>query len=363
MKILYLITSADMGGAQKYVLSLAHHFEGMIAAGSERSELFTAAEELRIKTFKLTHVRRRIHPIQDFLAIFEIKNLIQQIRPDIVHLNSSKMGILGSIAGKLSGCKVVYTAHGFAFLEQGPRLKILCLRLMEKMVRPFRSAIIAVSDADARHALQHRLISPQKLTVIHNGIDSINFLAKPEARQKLNLPPDKIIIGSIANLYPNKGLDILLESAAWLNDPRQIFVIIGAGPEMPKLQDQIHRLHLEIKFLLLGTVKNAASMLKAFDIFVLPSRKEGFPFVLLEAMQAGLPIIATDVGGNQEALAGAGLIIPAQNIEKLGSAIRTLSNDAAKTLKLSQDALARSHKFTLAKMLAETKLVYTTLIN
>src|SRR5580700_5834833 len=117
MKILYVINQADGGGAQKYVLDMAEHFKGSIAAGTEASQLFDQAKKRGINTFPLRHLKRNISPWHDLAAIFEIKKLILTERPDIIHLNSSKAGFLGSVAGRLAGVKVVFTAHGFFYFK------------------------------------------------------------------------------------------------------------------------------------------------------------------------------------------------------------------------------------------------------
>src|SRR5579864_6756570 len=117
MNILYIITRADGGGAQRYVLSQARHFGGSVAAGTEDSALFEEAKKLGLRTFPLKHLKRDINLWHDFLALFEIRSLVKFLKPDVVHLNSTKAGFVGSVAAKMAGAKVVFTAHGFRFLE------------------------------------------------------------------------------------------------------------------------------------------------------------------------------------------------------------------------------------------------------
>ena len=117
MRILYVITQADGGGAQKYTLALAKHFNGAIAAGNEAERLFIDAQRAGLKTFELTHLKRNINLWHDVLAVWEIRKLIKSYNPDIVHLNSSKAGILGSFACIGTKAKMIFTAHGFVFNE------------------------------------------------------------------------------------------------------------------------------------------------------------------------------------------------------------------------------------------------------
>jgi len=416
MQILYIITQADGGGAQKYVLSLAKHFRGTIAAGDEAGKLFDNAKQAGLTVFPLTHLKRNIHPWHDFLAVWEIKQLIKNLQPDIVHLNSTKAGILGSFASiglkkrktlinydrnlLLSKSKMIFTAHGFRFNEPLSFPAKNFYLALEKTASIYRDFIITVSDADRKSALNNKIINENKIQTIHNGIPQINFLTKEEARQKLNLPNNKFaqryssdedeitstnalkneqkndhsitknsaefIFGTIANFYKSKGIDVLIEAISRLDQPvkdKCQFVIIGEGKEKKNLELRIKNHSLEKQIILLGKINNAPKYLKAFDAFILPSRKEGFPFVILEAMQAGLPIIATDVGGNKEALDDAGIIIPPEDSTVLAKEIFRFTYDRINASKLSQKALERSKLFTEQKMLTETESIYQKLLN
>ena len=375
MKILYIITQADRGGAQKYVLCLARHFGGTIAAGNEAGQLFEAARNLQLTTYNLQHLKRNINPWNDLLAACEIRQLIKNLRPDIVHLNSTKAGILGSFAciglktgdwflngrQKSNHPKIIFTAHGFIFNEPlNFAVKNFYLAL-EKIASGYRDFIITVSDADRDSALAYKLIAPNKITTIHNGIGQIEFLDKPQARAALKLPDDKIIIGTIANFYKTKGLDVLIKAVAMINEEIKSkiqVVIIGDGPEFGNWKLEIGNLQLENTIKLLGKIENAAKYLRAFDCFVLPSRKEGLPYTLLEAMQAGLPIVATNVGGNPEALNDAGILIEPENPQALADAILKLTNDKNLAAQLSAKALQKSAEFTEAQMLQKTESIY-----
>jgi glycosyltransferase involved in cell wall biosynthesis len=180
-------------------------------------------------------------------------------------------------------------------------------------------------------------------------------------RAKLNLPTDKKIVGTIANFYKTKGIDVLIEAVN--TQPKStlektLFVIIGDGTEFKNLKLKIKNLKLENNIRLMGKIDNASIYLKAFDVFVLPSRKEGFPFAILEAMQASLPIIAADVGGNKEALGDTGILVPSENPDALSRVINTVLRDSNTVRSISGKTFERSKLFTEEKMLEETKNVY-----
>jgi glycosyltransferase involved in cell wall biosynthesis len=361
MKILYIITQADGGGAQNYVLTLAKYFGGTIAAGSEATELFDAAKNLQLTTYNLQHLKRAINPLNDFLGAWEIRRLIENEKPDIVHLNSSKAGILGSFASIGLKTKIIFTAHGFIFNEPMGSAKKNFYLAAEKLASGYRDYIITVSDADKNSALANNLISPNKVGTIHNGIGQIDFLNKQQARTDLKLPDDKIIIGTLANFYKTKGLDVLIDAVALLDEDIQSkiqVVIIGDGSERKNLEFRIMNYELGNCVKLMGKIPDASKFLKAFDIFVMPSRKEGFPYAILEAMAAGLPIIASNVGGMPEALGNAGMIIKPEDPKALANAIKYLVGDNEKRNELSRTALQRSKLFTEAIMLEQTQEIY-----
>jgi len=407
MKILYIITQADGGGAQKYTLALAKHFNGAIAAGNEATKLFMDAQRAGLETFELKHLKRDISPWHDFLAVWEIRQLIKSYNPDIVHLNSTKAGILGSFAAigtktkaaprtgqqGWTGTRVIFTAHGFVFNESlSLPVKNFYLAL-EKIASGYRDFIITVSDADRQSALNNKIIAADKIATVHNGLPPIDFLPKDRARQELGLPPVSLplppgegrlalnpseasglggegfqnifIIGNTSNFYRTKGLDVLIDAIAILDKkspPDFQLAILGKGKLQKDLEQQIARLNLGAKIRLLTNLQRADIYLKAFNIFVLPSRKEGLPFALLEAMQAGLPIIATNVGGIPETLGDAGILIPPDDSRALAKAISDLLSDQTKQKELSQKALLQSKLFTEEKMLAETEKVYKLVI-
>ncbi len=365
MNILYVITQADGGGAQNYVLALARRFGGQVAAGNEAHELFGKANALGLETYELRHLKRDISLVDDFLAMWEIRHLVQTLKPDIVHLNSTKAGILGSFACVGVKTKVVFTAHGFIFNEPMSWVKKSFYLALEKTASAYRKFIIAVSEADRTAALNNNLIAPDKITVIHNGIKPILFLPKEEAREKLDLPSDKIIIGTLANFYKTKGLDVLIQAIGLLSDnikSKIIVMIIGDGSDAANLKLEIRNLKLENQISLPGNIPDASKYLSALDIFILSSRKEGFPYSILEAMRAGLPIIATNVGGVPEALGDTGILIEPENPQLMAEKLTRLINDPSLQKTLGQKAQLRAQNFTEEKMLQATEQIYKKLL-
>src|SRR3989338_1463671 len=365
-KILYLITQSEWGGAQRYIFDLANNlkndYEITVTAGGE-DELLKEINEIGVRTFPLKNLVREISPAKDILAYFEIKKLAKLIKPDILHLNSSKAGVLGAFAGKHAGVKkIIYTVHGFSFNEPMAKWKKYLYLLAEKLSAKYKDKIICVSEFDRQTGIKNKIGDQKKLITIHNGVGQIELLDKNQARQLLNLPPDKIVIGTIANFYPTKGLNYLISAANEVikNYPNILFRLIGFGQLENELRQQIKKLNLENNFFI-GKLLAGNRYLLAFDYYVLPSVKEGFPYAILEAMQTGLPIIATNVGGIPEIIKDGqnGLLVNPADPKSITNAIDYLMKNQGAADRLAKQAKIDVVKnFSLEKMLIETKRVY-----
>jgi len=387
MKILYVITQSELGGAQKNVLDLAvglkNKHEILVAAGGD-GPFFEQLRKNQVPCARLKYLRRAINPYFDLLGLLEIKKLIQKEEPDILHLHSSKAGILGSIAASTlqlrSGhkLKIIYTVHGAVFTAAFSAMAQKIFLWLEKYTAKFKDKIICVSANDKKLWLEYGAAEEGKLTVIHNGIaaEKIDFLEREEARKNLN---DKFpisnkalnlndknlkIIGTIANLYPEKGLAHLIKAAKIMNKntmaPEAIFVVIGEGKEREMLEGMIKERNLENRFFLVGALPQAAQYLKAFDVFVLPSIKEGFPYVLLEAMAAGLPIVSSLIGGTPEIIKNGedGFLILSKNPKILAERIADILDNPELAEKLSEKAREKVREFSVERMVEETERVY-----
>src|SRR3989339_838731 len=339
--ILYLITQSEMGGAQKYIFDLVSHLkdEYNVEVGfgeqGETGELAIKLKEIGIKYHVIRNLKRKISFKNDFLAFWQIRKLIKKTKPDIVHLNSSKISILGSLASIFLKIKIIYTAHGWVFNEPD------CNNFYKKAERfsaKFKNTIICVSEFDRQAALREKITEEVKLITVHNGVRPINFLERPEAQRKLKekLPPSAmfkinegdILIGSIGNLYKTKGFEKLIIN----NNLHVKIIIIGKdGGEKEELENWIRQLGVQKNIILLGQLENASQILKAFDLYVCSSVKEGLSYTIIEAMLAGLPIVATSVGGNGELIEDqqTGILVDTQNAEKyftIGSMVEKTKN-------------------------------------
>ncbi|MDD2807003.1 MAG: glycosyltransferase family 4 protein [Patescibacteria group bacterium] len=368
-KILYIVTQSEWGGAQRYIFDLANEFKAKgyqvaIAAGGDE-ELFDKLKQQGIQTYQLKNLVREINPLKDIAAYFEIKKLLKNFAPDILHLNSSKAGVIGAMAGRHTGIKkIIYTVHGFVFNEPMSKLKKIIYVWAEKFSARYKNKLICVSEYDRQTGIQNKITNANKLITINNGIQKIDFNSTNEARLKLHLPENKIIVGTVANFYLTKGLSYLIDaSKTVITDwPDILFVLVGDGRLRPSLENKISELGLKNSFILLGRQpSDFYKLLKAFDIYCSASVKEGLSYTILEAMQAGLPIVATKVGGIPEMIQDKsnGLMVPPADKQALAGAIIELIKNKNLAATLGRQAkIDFENKFSLDKMIFKTEKVY-----
>jgi glycosyltransferase involved in cell wall biosynthesis len=331
MKILYFVTQGEQGGAQKYVADLANGIltspltrlrgvEVFVATGIQKESkdkwLFETLENSGVKKDNLFEIKnhvREISLVKDFLGLLDLIKIIRKVKPDVLHTNSSKAGLIGAIAGFLTRTKTVFTVHGFFFLEPMGLPKKVLFIFIEFFSSLLRSFTILISEKDILVGKKFWILrNTEKFKLIYNGVDDKlkeNILDKESARkyifEKIGIQDNaEKIIGTIANLYRTKGLEYFIDSAKLVLDkkPNTLFVVLGFGEESyrKELEEKILANGLSQNFFLLGRTPFAYRYLKAFDLFTLTSVKEGLPYTLLEAKMAGVKIVATKVGGIEE---------------------------------------------------------------
>ncbi|MDB5225054.1 MAG: hypothetical protein JWL87_6 [Candidatus Adlerbacteria bacterium] len=300
-KILYVITKSNWGGAQRYVFDLATHldpvrFEAAVAFGQPGR----LAEELvrsGVATHPIKSLQRDISLWSDIKSFFELYWLMIEVNPDVVHLNSSKAAGIGALAARLAGIRrVVFTAHGWPFWEPRSTPARAAIWLLSWLTALLSHQVICISEFDAKVARRMPLIS-RKVVRIYNGVGPMEL---GDGRvMRAAFPEGARITGTIGELNRNKNQQALIEAAR--RNIHMHVAIVGEGELRTELEALIKKYGLESRVKLFGFMP-AAEVLRGFDIFALPSLKEGLPYVLLEARAAGLPIEATRVGGIPEIL-------------------------------------------------------------
>jgi glycosyltransferase involved in cell wall biosynthesis len=372
-RVLYIITKSVWGGANRYIFDLATNLKNShqiyIAAG-DKGRFYQKLKKTGIPYYNINHFQRSINLFKDIFAFFEVLGLLFQIKPNIVHVNSSKAGGIVGVAGwiyRLFSFKkllLVFTAHGWAFKEDRPKWQIELIKFFSKLTALFYHKIICVSKYDRKIALKNKITSRKKLIAIHNGIDieGLSFLSKREAQKKLLGRISPLVIGTIAEWTKNKGIFYFLESLKDIKKDEFDVILIGSGenPDKYELYNYIQENKMK-NIHLIEWIENAASYLKAFDVFVLPSVKEGLPYTILEAMAAKVPIVATNVGGIPEMIQDniTGILTKPKNSQELATKINQLINNPQKTKRIAEKARRKlEEEFSLETMLKETRKIY-----
>jgi glycosyltransferase involved in cell wall biosynthesis len=374
-KILYVITKSNWGGAQKYVFDLATNvdpeFEVAVILGGTGT-LKTKLEEKNVRVISFPFLARNIDPFNDIKTFFSLIKLFKTERPDIVHLNSSKIGALGSVAAHLAKVpRIIFTAHGWAFNENRSWLSKKVFWFFHWITVIFSHQTIAVSEAVKRDMIASPF-TKNKMTVIPNGIGEIPLKNKDDARAIIlsektanSLPKDTFWIGTISELHSNKGLEYAIRAMKKLKDSRPefhfIFVVMGEGGERKNLENIICELHLEQNIFLVGHKENASSLLPALDIFLLSSITEALAFVVLEAGMANLPVIASKVGGIPEIIQDmkSGILVPPRNPDEIVKALEFIISNPTKAIEFKENLYANVlENFSFKKMIADTVVIY-----
>lgn len=359
-KILYAITKGNEGGAQRYLYDLVRslprdRYEPLVLIGGDSgSWLHKACTALEVRSVTARSIGRDVSPGSDLASFFEFVNLFRRELPFVVHLNSSKIGFVGALAARLAGVpRIIFTAHGWAFKEKRGFLMRAIFWLGHAATMLLADVTIANSRATAREA-------PLKkgLVTIPLGIEPPAFLSREEARTRLGV--DGTIYGTIAELHRSKGLDVLIDAVPSMVHTAHV-VIIGEGEKRAALIARITAKKLKDRVTLVGHKENAAQYLKALAIFVLPSRTESAGYVILEAGLAGLPVVATSVGGIPEIIEDGvtGLLVPPENPTALAEAIEKLCADTILRQKLGAALKQKVERdFPLDLMVLRTVTLY-----
>lgn len=324
-KLLFVVTLAEVGGAQSYVCNLLpavrERFDVTVAAYGEGPLKDTAAA-LRVPFVGLEQLRRPLSA-RDVLGLFELIRLFRRLRPDIVHLNSSKAGVVGRVAAfaaRVPAC--VFTVHGWAFkASPGPSSRLYLWA--DRAVRRLADSIVCVSETELRAGLAARVCAAEQATVIPNAVD---VAPPPPSRPGSRRPVELVSVGRLAT---PKDFSTLIEALALLPHGEARLVVLGDGPLRPALEREIDAHGLREHVVLVGEVRDVTPYLRSADVFVLASRSEGMPMSVLEAMAAGLPVVASDVGGVHEVVddGTTGFLVPPGDASTLADRIGRLVRD------------------------------------
>ena len=355
MRLLSRVTKADLGAAQVNVLDLLRGLRDVqdAAVGAGEAGCFTdAVRKLGIPHYVLPNLVQPVSPGKDLRAVADVARLIRSIRADMVHAHTSKAGVIGRLAARVAGVPAVFTAHTWCFAE-GTSWKSRAAIPLERIIGRLGGFIINVSDTNRDLALRHRIAPEQRMRTVWNGVPDTRHRARPDA----GWLPEVVML---ARCVEQKDLPLLLRVMAKINCPVKT-VFVGDGPELPRLKEEAEQLGVANRVDFLGRRWDVAQLLSRAHIFAFPTNGEGLPLSILEAMRAGLPVVASNVGGVSEAVVNGetGFLVETGDEEGFHRRLVDLLDDPSLRRRMGAAGRARyESRFTLRHMLDKTMAVY-----
>lgn len=383
-KILYVITKSSWGGAQRYVYDLAtgvprKEFDVAVILGGE-GELKSHLESKGVRVITVKNLIRDISIAKEIFVLFSFFQIFRNEKPDIVHINSSKAGGLGALAARLYNflpkgnplktesyklrANIIFTAHGWPFNEERGSFERTLIWIASWITALLAHTVITLSNADLRKT-ERMPWTRRKTVLIRNGVAPVRFLSKQAARTRMlgaerNEKGKRLWIGTVAELHRNKGIRYALEAVCKISrDVR--FVVVGDGEERQTLESFARESCRPESVLFAGKHPRAETLYKAFDVFLLPSLKEGLPYALLEAGMAGLPVVASAVGGIPNIVDDmqTGILVQKKNPREILRALNFLLENEGRRAQFGEALRAKVTKeFSLDAMKRATYALY-----
>lgn len=352
-----------VGGAQVHVRDMAvglkksGHDIYLVTGGEEN--IHDAIKENKIELFYCKHLIRNLNLPSDIKAVLELRKIVKEIQPDLIATHSSKAGILGRITGWMLGIPTIFTAHGWSYSGGIPSKKRRLYVIFEKIIGRISNGVITVSEYDNELALRHKVLPPEKLIRIHNGVHDIESAKRTKYRDGT---PNIIMVARFAP--PKKQLE-LIKALYQIRHIQWNVSFAGDGPLLQEAKSFVHSRGLSDRVSFLGNRQDIKEILHQSDLFVLLSDWEGLPLSILEAMRGSLPIVASDVGGVKEAVIHSenGFLITKDNCNELVEKLVVML--VSPSLRMNMGKRSRQfyeEKFTFENMYSQTVTYYKEMI-
>lgn len=360
MKLLYVITRSDsVGGAQYHLRDLAAAMQGrghqvQLVVGGQDGPFFPLLDEAGLAYTKLPSLVRPVKLRSDWRCVRELKQVIGEYRPDLVHCHSSKAGILGRYAASRCGVPAIFSAHGWSFTD-GINPKAASIFLWsERLAARWCERILVGCESDRQMGLEKRVASPTKIETIWYGIHNFESseLARPEAT-----PPNLVMV---ARFEEQKDHETLLRGLAEVRHLTWAIDLLGDGPLRPAMQKLASDLDIAERVRFVGVQPTKEYLLKS-QVALMITNWEGLPLSTLEAMRVGLPLIGTSVGGIPEQITDgeSGYLIPRKDWRQLAARLQSLLTDPQLRVQFGAAGKARFEKdFQYSRMLDRVEQVY-----
>jgi len=382
VRVLHVITRLDPGGsAENTLLTVARldksRFEVHLAVGKTTGDPGPTLDEActsGVALFEIPELVRAIAPLADWRALHSLRRIMRGNDYDIVHTHTSKAGILGRLAARLEGVpRILHTPHGHVFYGYYGAVTTQLFVWLERWAAGFTDRLIALTQADLEDHLRFGIAPRERFCVIHSGIDFSAFengatrRDRAAIRSNLGIDPDGIVIGSLGRLTAIKGHRVLLEAFATVRDrvADAWLLLVGDGEERIALQALARELGVEDHTVFAGWREDIAEVLSGMDVFVFPSINEGLGKALVEAMYAGVPCVATNVGGIRELIRHEqeGLLVPPASPQELTDGVFRLLDHDAERSRFAAAANKRAQAYSAESMVEQIELLYDEVVD
>lgn len=375
-RVAHVITRLIVGGAQENTLASVvelrrrGRFDADLILGptyGPEGTLVPEARRLGVEPRLIRSLRREVNPLLDPVALGALTLMFRRDQYDIVHTHSSKAGVLGRIAARAARVPaIVHTVHGWGFNERQPLLVNRTFTAAERWCAGFTNVLVTVTPRDTEVGLALGIGRPAQYTTIRSGIDVAHFRtphrSRQEVRSELGLSTDAPVVASVMRLVPQKApLDFIDAAGRLLREiPDARILIVGDGPLRQTAEARCRALGIRKPFVFTGLRTDVPDLLAASDVLALASLWEGLPRVIPQAMAAGLPVVATAVAGNAEAVADGvtGILVPPRDPAALGTALAAVLADRARGKAMGAAGRARVDEFSVDRMVNDLEALY-----
>ncbi len=380
--MLHIITRLDRGGSSDNTLlscigQLRRGCDVTLACGTgltEESPLRERAEAEGVKVVRLPSLVRPVRPLRDLAALWACTRLIRRGRFDIVHTHTSKAGILGRLAARLAGRpKVIHTPHGHVFYGYFGPLRSRLFVWAERLMARWTDAVVTLTDREAEEHLEAGVGRPGLFVTVFSGIPlpgrqgGLSPGEKRARRAALGLPAEGVLIGSVGRLDPVKGHGALIRALARIRErhPAARLLLVGDGGERAAYEALAGELGVRDRVFFLGWRQDVEELLETMDLFVLPSLNEGMGRAIVEAMAAGLAVVASRMGGVAEVVeeGATGLLVPAADPASLAEAMDRLLSRPEEREAMGSEGRRRARRFSDEAMCDRLDALYRRLLS
>jgi len=375
IRVAHVITRMIVGGAQETVLLAAAladraRFDPIIVTGPQTGAEGSLHAEVRRRGVELVIVPelvREVSPVNDLRAVPALTRLFRSRGIDVVHTNSSKAGIVGRVAARRAGVpNVVHTVHGWPFHDRQRAVVSAAWTALERRTASLARHLVVVSETDRAKGLAAGIGRPEQYVTVRSGLEleayDVDAATRRRVRAELGLPDTAVVVGAINRLSPQKDPITLVRALAPVlrARPDARLLLVGDGPLRGDVEEAVRTSGVPDQVVLPGLRTDVPALLGAMDAFVLASQWEGLPRTLIQAMAAGLPVVATDADGIRDVVVDGttGLLVPRGDAGALGRAVAALLDDSAGAAERAAAAAARLPEFDARVMVRRLEALY-----